>query len=369
MLFRSALFAALACDSGIPREERPSALPAASGQAAPVAPDVRTLVAENNRFAVDLYGRLRATSGNLFFSPYSISTALAMTYGGSRNRTAEEMARTMRYTLGQEKLHPAFASLGERFNAIRAKGEVEFATVNALWPHKTYRFLPEYLALNREHYGVEITPVDYVADAEGARRTINAWVEDKTAAKIKDLIPPDVLDSLTRLVLTNAIYFKGSWMEQFEKNRTRPLPFHLDASRVQDVPMMFRHGRYRLLNEENFQVLELPYKGGDLSMVVLLPRAVDGLAAIEAGLDAESVSALAGRLVETDVNVFLPKFSITSQLGLSEILKSMGMRDAFSQAADFSGMDGTTDLLITAILHKAFVAVDEEGTEIGRAHV
>jgi serpin B len=356
----------LACQSGLPVEERPA--PQASASAAAVDDtDLKTLVADNNRFALDLYARLRQKPGNLFFSPYSISSALAMTYAGSRNRTETEMAGAMHYSLGQERLHPAFAALGARFETIRAKNEVEFTAANALWPHKTYQFLPEYLELNRRHYGVEITPVDYVADAEGARRRINDWVEGKTAGKIKDLIGPDVLDSLTRLVLTNAIYFKGSWLAQFEKDATRPMPFRLDATRTKDLPTMFRNGAYRYHADETLQALELPYKGDDLSMIVLLPRAVDGLAAIEKDLDADRLAGIIARLREAEVNVFLPKFSVTSQFGLSDILQAMGMKDAFSMAADFSGMDGTTDLLITAVIHKAFVAVDEEGTEAAAA--
>jgi serpin B len=335
---------------------------------APVsAQDLKTLTGNNNQFAMDLYGRLKENSGNLFFSPYSISTALAMTYAGSRNNTEREMARTMRYTLGQDKLPAVFSAQQASLRAIEKKGDVQLSVANALWPHLTYTFLPEFIELNRRYYGVDITQVDYVTATEAARLTINDWVDKKTSGKIKDLIGPDILDPLTRLVLTNAIYFKGFWAEQFKKDATRPMAFHVTETETKDVPTMFQKNTFRYKATQDVQVLELPYKGRDLSMIVLLPRDIDGLDAMEKTLNAEQLNAWTADLHDMELNVFLPKFTMTSEFSLSDALKAMGMKDAFTQAADFSGMDGTTLLMITAVLHKAFVAVDEEGTEAAAA--
>jgi len=329
--------------------------------------DLQKLIADNNQFAFDLYGQLKNNSGNLFFSPYSISTALAMTYAGSRNNTEKEMAQVMRYTLEQNKLHSAFSRLQVGLTEIQKKGDVKLAVTNALWPHINYKFLPEYIELNRRFYGAKITNLDYVNSTEAARLTINDWVDNKTSGKIKDLIAPDILDPLTRLVLTNAIYFKGDWAEKFNKELTKPIKFSLSKTEQKDVQTMFQKGEFNYQDAETVKVLELPYKGNDLSMIVILPKEIDGLTSLEKSLTAEQVAKWTSNLKKMKVNVFLPKFSITSQFGLSDTLKQMGMKDAFTFAADFSGMDGTTDLMITAILHKAFVAVDEEGTEAAAA--
>lgn len=344
-----------------------SAADSASATDSASAADLHTLVQDNNQFAFDLYAQINSTPGNLFFSPYSLSTALAMTYLGSRHNTAREMAQAMRYTLGQDKLPPAFLAHRQELDNIEAKGDVQLAVANALWPHFEYPFLADYQALNHHYFGVDITPVDYVKAPEQARDTINNRVETQTAGKIKDLIPPNILNALTRLVLTNAIYFKGMWAKPFDKIRTRPLPFNIDATTSKEVAMMFQSDSFRYSETETVQILELPYQGNDLSMVVLLPRAIDGLPTLESTLTAPLLNEWLAGLHPTEVRVFLPKFTLTSEFSLAPPLKALGMIDAFTEAADFSGMDGTTDLMITAILHKAFVAVDEEGTEAAAA--
>ncbi|MCF7973460.1 MAG: serpin family protein [Phycisphaerae bacterium] len=338
-----------------------------SGAASVSAQDLKILTGNNNQFAMDLYAQLKNNPGNMFFSPYSISTALAMTYAGSRNNTEKEMGQTLRFTLSQDRLPAAFSAQQAWLKAIEKKGDVELSVANALWPHVTYKFLPNFIELNRRYYGVDITNVDYVTATEAARTTINDWVDRKTAGKIKDLIGPNILDPLTRLVLTNAIYFKGFWAEQFKKEATRPMAFHVSPTEKKDVPTMFQKSTFRYKAGQDVQVLELPYKGKDLSMIVLLPQNVDGLEAMEKALTAGQLSAWTADLQDMELNVYLPKFTMTSKFSLSDALKAMGMKDAFSMAADFSGMDGTTDLLITAVLHKAFVAVDEEGTEAAAA--
>jgi serine protease inhibitor len=325
------------------------------------------LVKGNAAFALDLYGELSDEEGNLFFSPYSISTALAMTYAGARGDTEKQMAQVLHFTLPQCRLHPAFASMEAALRAIQEKGDIELRVANALWPQKDYVFLEAFLKLTEKYYGSAITPVDYKTAHEAARRTINAWVEEKTNGKIKDLIPEGVLDPLTRLVLTNAIYFKGNWATQFDKKLTENAPFHLLSGASVETPLMHQKQTCGYAEFEGLQVLELPYVGDALSMVVLLPKEVDGIAELEHDLTAENLEKWTTQLRKQEVSIFLPKFTMTSQFQLAKTLASMGMPDAFNMSADFSGMDGTKDLYISAVIHKAFVAVDEEGTEAAAA--
>jgi serpin B len=318
-----------------------------------------------NQLSIDLYQRLAADSdGNLFLSPYSISCALAMTYGGARGETEVEMESTLHFG-GQGATHPALSYLRKRLNSIQEKGHVQLSVANSLWPQADYTFLPEYLALTKDSYGSEIKPVNYKTDAEGARKKINGWVEDQTNDRIKDLIPEGVLDPMTRLVLATAIYFKGNWASRFKSTATRPAPFKLADGKTVDVPMMVQTADFRMAHTTDFQALELPYEGEDLSMLVLLPTEADGLPALGKTLDVEMLADL--QFNEQEVMVQLPKFKIESSFGLGDTLAAMGMPLAFSDQADFSGMTGTRDLFIGAVVHKAFVEVNEEGTEAAAA--
>ena len=326
---------------------------------------VETVVRGNTEFAFALYHKLRTAEGNLFFSPYSISTALAMTYAGARGDTAAEMAHALHFPLDQEQLHPAFASLEARLGDIGGKGHIQLRVANALWPQEGYALLEAFLALTKRYYGVRVTAVDY-GDTETARRTINAWVEEKTEDKIQDMIPPGLLNALTRLVLVNAIYFKGDWASQFDPSLTSDAPFWVTPDTQVQAPMMSQVHGFGYGEGDGLQVLELAYAGDDLSMVVLLPREIDGLADLEERLTVENLDRWTKHLWQSEVQVSLPKFEITFPASLSGILTSMGMVDAFGDA-DFSGMDGTKLLQIAAVLHKAFVAVNEEGTEAAAA--
>ncbi len=329
---------------------------------------IQTVVQGNTEFAIELYQQLRANTGNLFFSPYSISAALAMTYAGAGGDTESQMAQTLHFLLAREQIHPAFASLEAKLGDIGRKGQVQIRIANALWPQVGYQFLEEFLAVTKEYYGVSITPVDY-CDHEAARQKINGWVEGKTEKKIKDLIPIGVLDALTRLVLVNAIYFKGNWASQFEKKLTKVAPFLVAPSETVQAPMMTQKHAFRYGESNDLQVLELPYVGNDLAMIVLLPRKVDGLAELETALTVKNLEKWTGNLWETEVQVLLPRFKVSQGFMLNGALVSMGMADAFDpDKANFSGMDGREKgLYIAAALHKAFVDVNEEGTEAAAA--
>jgi len=251
--------------------------------------DVETVVQGNTEFALALYQKLRTEEGNLFFSPHSISTALAMTYAGARGNTAVQMAQALRFLLEQKPLHPAFALLEAELRDIGKKGHIQLKFANALWPHVAYPFLEAFLALTKQYYGVLITPVDY-GDVETACGIINAWVEEKTENKIQELIPLGMLDALTTLVLVNAIYFKGNWASQFDPGRTRATPFWVTTEVSVQVPMMTQEHEFRYGEGDSLQVLELPYAESDLSMVILLPTEMDGLARLEERLTVQNLA-------------------------------------------------------------------------------
>jgi serpin B len=335
------------------------------GQA--LAADTREVVTGNTAFATDLYAKLKNEKGNLFFSPYSISTALAMTLAGARGDTAQQMADVLHLEVPQDRLHPTFAGLEAELNAVQKKGKVQISVANSLWPQKDYPFLPEYVGLLKKYYGSSVTPVDYVGATEAARKTINDWVEQKTHRKITDLIKPGMLDSLTRLVLANAIYFKGNWASQFDPKQTSEQAFHVASDKDVKCRLMNRKATYGYAETPDLQVLELPYAGDDLSMIVLLPRNTDGVGVLENELTAAKLADWTRALREREVVVSLPKFKLTCEFSLRKTLVAMGITDAFSSKANFSGMDGSRSLFISAVVHKAFVDVNEEGTEAAAA--
>jgi serpin B len=335
---------------------------------APAPADRAALVKDNTAFALDLYGKLREREGNLFLSPYSISTALGMTYAGARGETAEQMAKKLHFTLEPDRLHPAFAALVQEVNGEGKKRGYQLSTANALWGQKGYGFKEDFLKLTRDNYGAGLNEVDYMRSIEAARKTINAWVEKETNNKIKELIKDGMLESDTRLVLTNAIYFKGDWASQFKKDLTRQEEFRLGASGKVKTALMHQNGEFGYFEDKDVQGLELPYVGKDLSMVVLLPKKVDGLADLEKGLTADKLGGWMKALRPCEVIVTLPKFKTTSEFRMKEVLSELGMPIAFSRRADFSRMNGGQEpLMIGDVVHKAFVDVNEEGTEAAAA--
>jgi len=336
------------------------------------AADMQQLAADNNAFAFDLYGTLRASEGNLFLSPASTSTALAMTYAGAAGETEKQMAKAMHFTLPEGKLHSAFATLVRKLNGSGADANqrgYQLSMANALWGQQGYTWKDEFLNVTRENYGAGLREVDFAKATEQARQTINSWVEKQTNDKIKELLKPGVLNSLTRLVLTNAIYFKGDWATQFDKKTTFDQDWHLAVDKKMKAPMMHRTGEFRLYDDRELQVLDLPYKGEELSMFVVLPRKVDGLAEVEKTVTAEKLTDWAKAMHSHDrVEVTLPKFKTTAEFVLNDELKKLGMTDAFGPEANFARMNGNDrDLYIAAVVHKAFVDVNEEGTEAAAA--
>jgi serpin B len=329
--------------------------------------DVNQVVAGNTEFALDLYARLRTGDGNVFFSPYSISAALAMTYAGARDETATQMASTLHFDLPPDKLHPAFSELKTNLDAIQEKGKVRLAVANSLWPQVGFDFRQDYLALCEQYYGSAIVPVDFSRHTEAARTKINDWVSERTDGKIDELIGPGRLDELSRIVLVNAIYFKGDWRTKFDASRTQDQPFHISSGTPVTARLMEQTADFSYAEFPDLQVLEMPYAGGDISMVVLLPHDVDGLTNLEAQLTPENLNSWINGLGTEKVHVFFPGFTFRSQFLLADTLSAMGMPDAFDATADFSGMDGRKDLYISSVIHEAYVKVDEKGTEAAAA--
>ena len=337
------------------------------------APDQADLVAGNGAFAFDLYHELRKkTDGNLFYSPYSISLALATTYAGAHGETERQMAETLHFDLPQERLHAAFngldLALAGRGEGAAGKDDGGFRLhiVNAIWGQEGYPFLAPFLDTLAENYGAGLRLLEFQEDPEAARVAINDWVGEQTEGRIEDLLPPGLVDTLTRLVLTNAIYFNAAWADPFEEGMTADGPFYpLDGNQV-SVPMMLQTTSYGYAEGTGWQAVELPYDGHELSMVIVLPE-MDTFTSFEDGLDVDQLDAILAGLSPQQVALTVPKFEIESEAGLADALTALGMPVAFSEAADFSGMDGTRELYIKDVVHKAFVSVDEAGTEAAAA--
>ncbi len=318
----------------------------------------------DNSFALGLYAKLKDEKGNIFFSPASVSTALAMVYEGARGETAEEIRSTFNYSEHNEERRDYFRCMMERLNK---KEEYDITIANALWAQKDFGLLKDYTDIVDRHYGGKVTSVDFIKDTENTRQTINNWVENKTNDKIKNLLSKDSVNGSTRLVLTNAIYFKGDWEKQFDKDLTREEEFRTESEKV-NTPMM-RHEKsqkFRYGETEEYQILELPYKGGELSMLLILPK--DGyFEMVESSLTEDNLEAWQQGMSYGEVIVEMPKFKTETEYEMRGTLSAMGMPMAFSEVADFSGITGDRDLEISGVIHKAFVDVNEEGTEAAAA--
>jgi serpin B len=332
--------------------------------ALPITEELRAVAESNNQFAFDVYKRLGESEGNLLFSPASISTALAMTFAGAGGETKTQIANVLHFDRPESETMLGFGTLTSILNSNEPGYRLNMA--NRLWAQKGHRFEQPFLAITRDRFMAELEPLDF-AQSEQARQTINSWVEKETGGKIQDLIPSGLLNEMTRLVLTNAIYFKGMWESPFSKSATEDAPFHLSNDKQLHVPMMLKVEDFGYFAADAVDVLELPYGGRDLSMVVLLPKKFDGLSELEAQLTSESVRDLTSKLRNREVRVYMPKFKTTSEFMMSDVLRAMGMPLAFSDQADFSGISVDEALKISEVVHKAFVDVNEEGTEAAAA--
>jgi len=338
------------------------------------AADTTTLASDNAAFALDAYHKLIATNGNLVFSPASISIALAMTYAGAAGTTATEMAAAMHYTLPPERLHPAFDALDL---ALASRGEgklgadggpMRLHVVNAAWGERTYAFKSGYLDTLAANYGTGLNLLDFITGFETARVTINDWVAGQTENRIKNLLPEDTLDTATRLVLTNAVYFNAAWMTPFDPENTRDGTFNLlDGTTVTTKFMGATLDSVPALQGDGFVAVSLPYQDDRLSMLLVVPDS-GTLSAFESSLDATKLGAIVAGLTQQRVLLGMPRFRTETKQDLESLLQALGMNSAFVFGqADFSGMDGTHNLYISKVIHKAFIDVAEKGTEAAAA--
>lgn len=355
--------------------------------ATPAATDTAS---RNIGFAADLYAQLNKANGgkNLFLSPYSISAALGMTAQGARGKTADQMNKVL--NMGGDFQ----AGMAEITTALNPKdAPFELSVANGLWVDQTFPLAAGFVADCRKNYNAGIVGVDFVRNSEAARKQINTAIAAQTHDKIQDLLPADAVDASTALVLTNAIYFKGTWENPFPKGSTADQPFHAAGGKDETVPLMKspQGAMFAYAETDDAQVLSLPYKGAPaanapptavggraaapaagpstLSMLIILPKKVDGLGDIEKQATAANLTKWATGLRRQAVTVFLPRFTMTTQFELSKELQALGMTDAFTRAADFSGISASAGgkLSISAVIHKAFVDVNEEGTEAAAA--
>jgi serpin B len=333
---------------------------------------VSRLARSSNALGFDLYQRLRGEPGNLVMSPASITTALAMPWDGARGETAAQMQRVLHLEGTADEV---LATAGRLSRSLQDPSRpVVFRIANQLFAEKTYQLLPAYLARTQKAFGAPVERLDFQKAPEPARQRINRWVEGKTERRIQDLIPPGEVKRDTRLVLVNAIYFLGDWEVPFDRQKTRPAPFHRTASETTDVPTMYRIGGFSIARKDGVTALEVPYKGGELSMTFLIPDEIEGLAALERGLDTNRLAALDSAMQGETVALALPKFEVrpAASLSLGEDLKALGMPLAFDRdRADFSGIANPANpadrLVLAKVFHKGFVRVDEKGTEAAAA--
>jgi serpin B len=351
---------------------------AKSSESRITSPDTTTsqlaaLVSGNSTFAFNLYQQLtKGNNGNIFYSPYSISTALAMTYAGANGDTATQMAKALNFTLPQAQLHPAFndlalqlASRGQGASGTNGKS-FALNIANALWCEKTFNFLPDFLNTLGQNYGAGVNLLDFVNSPELSRVTINNWVSNETNDKINNLIPAGAITPQTRLVLTNAIYFDAAWQNPFSPNKTQSGTFNLLDGSTVSVPMMNNEASYGYTQGSGYQAVELTYSGNQVAMDIIMPDA-GNFTKFESGMTADSISGIINSMQTKSTNLTMPKFSFDSSFSLNAALSALGMPVAFSDQADFSGMTGNKDLTIADVVHKAYVAVDEQGTEAAAA--
>lgn len=343
------------------------------------ATDIRTLARDNATFALDLYQSLRSDAqDNLFYSPYSISLALAMTLAGAEGETASQMTQVLRFSQPAERLHPAFNALDQ---ALMSRGRdlpagadgtgFELSIANSIWGQQDLNFQDNFLDLLAEQYGAAMRLVDFIGSPDESRQLINEWIAWQTKDRIQDLLPEGSISVLTRLVLTNAIYFKASWLHPFDSDQTQDGIFVALNGATRSVAMMNQAVRTVYTESDEYQAVELPYVGSEISMVLILP-ATGRFESFEDDLDVGLLEQITTDLHDTRVTLSLPRFEFESTTGLADVLKGLGMQIAFeppgpNSGADFSGMDGQRDLFVHDVLHKAFVAVDEEGTEAAAA--
>jgi serine protease inhibitor len=329
--------------------------------------DMETLTRDNNVFAFKMYERLKKGDKNLFFSPYSLSSALAMVYAGARGETEKQMTEALCFTLGQQKLHSSFKALDSQLMGTEEDRQyVVLNIANSLWSQRGYKLQDSFLNEIKTHYGASVNTVDFKGAPLLAVKDINQWAVEKSKGIFKDLISADQIDKTTRLILINAAYFKGNWNDRFEAQLTKDAPFHLSSQKSVQIPMMNQNNDFDCAEFASFQMIELPYQGSDISMFVLLPKEIDGIQNLEAQISTKNLKQWMEKLKEREVILSFPKFKMTFHLELKRYLKAIGMVEAFDDSrANFSGISENRrePLYLQEAIQRAYINVDERGTE------
>jgi len=329
--------------------------------------EIKDIISANNQFALDLYSKVKDQEENIFFSPYSLSIALAMAYEGAKNETAKEIENVFYFPKDNQGRRDSYFNLQNWL--LRKNTQHEINVANALWPQKDFSFSDDYFNVISKYYQGLIESLDFVERPEQSRKRINEWVEAQTKGKIENLIAEGTISPLTRLILTNAIYFKGEWLQEFNEVNTKTDSFYIAPNESIRVEMMQRlddEAKFPYYAENDFQVLEMPYSGEETSMLVLLPKERD-LTVLEEQLTVKNINHWQENLTKQRVKVYFPKFKLETKYFLKPVLGAMGMPKSFSDSADFSGITGQKDLFISEVIHQAFVEVDEKGTEAAAA--
>jgi serpin B len=327
---------------------------------------VKDVVKGNNEFTFSLYDQINDKEENVFFSPYSVTSALAMTYNGARGKTMNEMSEVLNFSKDLNALSQNYSKLNNHITGLSSK-KIQLDIANSIWGQQGVGFEKEFLELNKKYYGAGIRQVNFKENYKEIRKQINKWVEEKTNEKIKDLIKPNVLDRMTRMVLVNAIYFNGKWENPFKEEDTFKDKFYIYSKCETQTEFMYQELSLKYHEDDIAQVVEIPYSGKSLSMMVILPKERYGMEKLENYLDAELYENYNKSLSKYKVKLTFPKFEIKDEYELNDPLKDMGMKSAFGEGADFSGMTGSKDLFINNVVHKTYVKVNEEGTEAAAA--
>jgi len=349
-----ALFIAAYARTGDAAKKRAKAGPA----------DVAKAAQDANQFAIDLFNKNKSKKGNNLISPYSLHTALTMLYAGTGGETAKQLEKAMRYTLPQDKLHPALAGLMDGLNARCSKGGCGLHVANRLWVDKRYILLDSFTELNSTYYGAGVGMVDFQNDPEGALKEINSWTSENTAGAIEAIFPKGGVAAYDRIMLTNAVYLKGRWASRFDIKDTSDASFLIPRAGKQDVPMMWQKGTFGYGEIEGAKLLAMPFESGDLSMLVILPDKLYGLSPLENSLTLENLDKWIADMRETEVDVLLPRFKTAKKFETKHLLLMMGVTDLFTQKnVDFSRMSKAGDLFIRSVPQSVVIEVNEDGAE------
>ena len=366
VFFLVLILSGCASPSGVSSSDPDNASSDATGDSSPTPVDPQHVAQANNAFAFDLYKKINSEGTNLFFSPYSISSALAMTYSGAKGATRQQMSEVLGFYSDNPTHARGYHSLQKHLDSLNRE-ELQLNMANSLWCQQDYDFQRDFLDINRDYFSAAIRQVNFKSQYQKVRKHINQWVEEQTNQKIKDLIDQGVLDRMTRMVLVNAIYFNGKWEHPFSEDQTRQDTFYPTATQEIKVPFMNQSIWVPYHEEQLYKAVEIPYSNGELSMLILLPARHADMSELESKMNGAFYENLTDSMRRQKVNLTIPRFKLQAKYQLNDPLRQMGMTSAFDGEADFSGMTGDKDLYISEVVHQSFVEVNEEGTEAAAA--